>query len=315
MKKPITIGVIAVVTIFSIGIVPYSFAHVYPDHNFAVTTDKRSYAEGDTVTISASISDWSGVSIEIKLIADSTGNTHYITNEGTLSGCPECNFSHLIPTEKLAKLPSGDYTVIVTWHAMRAETTFTFENSDSEESTNSKLPLERGPQSILTMDIYGNSLSHLITNEKAVFTYGVGNSDSLESTIEIEIFINFHEEWEDDGKQILYEKLIEKFEPGESKSITWSFVPEKEGKYSTTIIPEGQPSAISSFTVEPPSESDIINKIKRMPPHKQISEGILPENVMCKSGMDLIFKSTDGSPACVTKSTAPALIERGWAKS
>lgn len=52
-----------------------------------------------------------------------------------------------------------------------------------------------------------------------------------------------------------------------------------------------------------------------MSPLKQINGGILPENVVCESGMTLILKSTDGSPSCVFNSTVQKLIDRGWAKS
>lgn len=48
-------------------------------------------------------------------------------------------------------------------------------------------------------------------------------------------------------------------------------------------------------------------------PKQQTNVGILPSEVQCKEGLELIFKSTDGSPACVKPKTAEKLIERGWA--
>ena len=57
------------------------------------------------------------------------------------------------------------------------------------------------------------------------------------------------------------------------------------------------------------------NKEKReIPPHKQVSSGINPQDVICSEGFELIFKSTDNSPACVKPSTAEKLIQRGWAR-
>ena len=47
-------------------------------------------------------------------------------------------------------------------------------------------------------------------------------------------------------------------------------------------------------------------------PLKQIMEGVLPTDVLCKTGFELILKSTSGNPACVTPNTASKLIERGW---
>jgi len=64
------------------------------------------------------------------------------------------------------------------------------------------------------------------------------------------------------------------------------------------------------------SNIDLIRNISEnniLPPLKQISEGIIPENVICKDNYELIFKSTDNSPACVKETTAVKLFERGWA--
>ncbi len=47
-------------------------------------------------------------------------------------------------------------------------------------------------------------------------------------------------------------------------------------------------------------------------PKQQTNVGILPSEVQCKEGLQLIFKSTDGSPACVKPKTATKLVERGW---
>jgi len=63
------------------------------------------------------------------------------------------------------------------------------------------------------------------------------------------------------------------------------------------------------------SNIDLVRNISEnniLPPLKQISEGIIPENVICKDNYELIFKATDNSPACVKPSTAQKLLERGW---
>lgn len=49
-------------------------------------------------------------------------------------------------------------------------------------------------------------------------------------------------------------------------------------------------------------------------PYEQVSIGIEPENVLCKDGLELIFKSKDNSPACVTLTTKIELVVRGWAE-
>jgi len=51
--------------------------------------------------------------------------------------------------------------------------------------------------------------------------------------------------------------------------------------------------------------------ILTLSPKKQTHYGILSENVVCKEGLELIFKNND-SPACVKHNTAEKLIERNW---
>jgi len=59
-------------------------------------------------------------------------------------------------------------------------------------------------------------------------------------------------------------------------------------------------------------KENVLYSKKSETPLKQIAEGILPENVVCKEGLQLIFKSKDNSPACVKPQTAEKLVERGW---
>ena len=47
-------------------------------------------------------------------------------------------------------------------------------------------------------------------------------------------------------------------------------------------------------------------------PDQQIKFGILPNEIICKQNLELIFKSSDGSPVCVKEKTAEKLIQRGW---
>jgi len=48
-------------------------------------------------------------------------------------------------------------------------------------------------------------------------------------------------------------------------------------------------------------------------PKLQIKSGVKPENVSCYEDLELIFKATTGSPACVKPETYAILIQRGWA--
>ena len=48
-------------------------------------------------------------------------------------------------------------------------------------------------------------------------------------------------------------------------------------------------------------------------PLKQIKEGVVPENVVCKEGLELVFK-LNGEPACVKTTSIQKLIAWGWAQ-
>ena len=61
-----------------------------------------------------------------------------------------------------------------------------------------------------------------------------------------------------------------------------------------------------------PSEKSIINDTSQMTPRAQMLAGLSANQVMCKEGLNLVIKTTDGSPACVKASTVYKLIERSW---
>ena len=48
-------------------------------------------------------------------------------------------------------------------------------------------------------------------------------------------------------------------------------------------------------------------------PHKQMKMGIAAHDVKCKEGFAVVFKATNGMPACVKPSSVDRLIEIGWA--
>jgi len=52
--------------------------------------------------------------------------------------------------------------------------------------------------------------------------------------------------------------------------------------------------------------------LENVSPRNQIALGIEPESVICKDGLELVFKASNGSPACVTPETLEKLVQRGW---
>ena len=49
------------------------------------------------------------------------------------------------------------------------------------------------------------------------------------------------------------------------------------------------------------------------PPLKQITDGVLPENITCAEGLQIVLKHSNNLPACVKASSIDKLLERGWA--
>lgn len=68
---------------------------------------------------------------------------------------------------------------------------------------------------------------------------------------------------------------------------------------SMTLIREGNDSVRGS-------------NVSIKPPQIQLRDGIDLDEIKCKRGLELIFKVSDNSPACVKLSTAEKLIKRGW---
>ncbi len=58
------------------------------------------------------------------------------------------------------------------------------------------------------------------------------------------------------------------------------------------------------------SKPALTNDVKS--PIIQVKQGIAPSDVTCNDGLELVFKVSDNSPACVKPNTAVKLIQRGW---
>ena len=54
------------------------------------------------------------------------------------------------------------------------------------------------------------------------------------------------------------------------------------------------------------------SQIEIQRPLLQVKNGILPENIVCREELELIFKLSNEKPACVTTQTFLHLIQRGW---
>ena len=84
-----------------------------------------------------------------------------------------------------------------------------------------------------------------------------------------------------------------------------------ELQVSTSMEGEEEPSEIGE-TVGVEDELQVSTSMEVMSPLKQMKSGVDPKDVVCKEGLVLMLKSTDGSAACVKDSSSSKLIERGW---
>ena len=57
----------------------------------------------------------------------------------------------------------------------------------------------------------------------------------------------------------------------------------------------------------------VMIKMLHAPPLKQMNVGIGALDVSCKTDLQLVLKTTNNLPACVSPSTANELVKRGWA--
>lgn len=75
-------------------------------------------------------------------------------------------------------------------------------------------------------------------------------------------------------------------------------------------IPKATDDRILKIT--PLSAKEILSNDYSLSPLKQIHNGVLPKNILCKPGLELLIKKSSGMPACVTSQTAAKLIEHNW---
>lgn len=80
-----------------------------------------------------------------------------------------------------------------------------------------------------------------------------------------------------------------------------------EGQMTNKVLLENSTNSLTQHIATHTFPSNLVT------PLKQLQMGIQAQTVNCDwSSFELILKSEDGSPACVSSQTAQILIERGW---
>ena len=76
--------------------------------------------------------------------------------------------------------------------------------------------------------------------------------------------------------------------------------------------PNGYGLAILEYNEWPTTPYDYLKNSIVLSPLAQLNIGILPFDISCKSGLELVVKPSKESSACVTPSSVLKLIERNW---
>ena len=159
------------------------------------------------------------------------------------------------------------------------------------------------------LDVNGNAIEGMIlTNQEVVLSYDdIWNNYPQERAIPVKISIQN----EDNGHNVLNMTQNLQVQACDfAGNLKWNFVPTEIGNYVAKIDVDNKTKMTYGFSVV----SDATSNSKIIPsPLKQFKSGILPNNIQCKTGLALIFKTKDMSPVCVKSNTETKLVERGWA--
>lgn len=90
------------------------------------------------------------------------------------------------------------------------------------------------------------------------------------------------------------------------KTVEWRFTTGGEGSYYFEIKSDPDMSYGIGFIVK---DSDM------EAPLKQFKSGISPSEIVCKNNLQLVIRSSNNFPVCVTQESIQKLIERGWMDS
>ncbi|MDE1818772.1 MAG: hypothetical protein KGI19_09240 [Thaumarchaeota archaeon] len=93
-------------------------------------------------------------------------------------------------------------------------------------------------------------------------------------------------------------------------TITFSYTDENQTNSNTSA----NPSIISKSILFTILSQSTQTTSAMLDPLQQFKSGIFIQDIKCRQDFQLIMKSEDNTPACVTSNTANILLERGWAE-
>jgi hypothetical protein len=83
-------------------------------------------------------------------------------------------------------------------------------------------------------------------------------------------------------------------------------------KTNETLGVAGTVNVTKNTTPEVNQTANVTKSKTVDPPLRQLKNGVSVNDIKCISGMQLILKKEDSSPACVKPEDATKLMERGW---
>jgi hypothetical protein len=162
------------------------------------------------------------------------------------------------------------------------------------------------------LDVYFENIEHLLDEVKE--TYAEGMKDEalslatkayLDNYEFLEAPIAQHDEELMEEIEILMREELRDMIKADASS-------DEVNSHIDTILEKMEEAEGLIVSMEQDEEHEEENEYAGMAPLKQIESGIDPEDVTCDSDKELLIKSSTGSPACVTPTTAERLIQLGW---
>lgn len=161
-------------------------------------------------------------------------------------------------------------------------------------------------QSLKLVNINGIQVEEAKIDQQYTLSWNVENYLSNSSSLSAAVILQVLDEQNNDVYQANQEVIVL---PNAIQKVDFSWVPTDIGKYQLAVFTS---KSLDDPTALQPPASLFVNVVngKVTTPLKQIKNGINSLDIICKDGLELIFKFTDGDPKCVQSETAEKLLER-----
>lgn len=163
------------------------------------------------------------------------------------------------------------------------------------------------PSHIYIKDTSGNSPYISLTEHTAILhDDDVWNTSTQPRVVHVTLTIQN----QDTGQQVFNQtQSLQMQACSGPESVKWRFVPIQVANYIATVSDNKDKENMIFNSMLDATKSQTVSS-----PLEQLWFGIVPKDIQCKQGLDLIIKIHDNMPACVNPQTVQKLVERGWTK-